>query len=69
VLLHVAAILTLGDFRDMNTYSENLRKKILDAVTERRMKKGEAAHAFGMSLSSIRRYVRLAVEGKPWAPK
>ena len=53
----------------MNTYSENLRKKILDAVTERRMKKGEAAHAFGMSLSSIRRYVRLAVEGKPWAPK
>jgi transposase len=53
----------------MNAYSEDLRKKIVDAVMKRRMKKSEAAHAFGVSLSSVKRYVRLAVEGKPLVPK
>ena len=33
------------------------------------MKNSEAAHAFGVSLSSVKRYVRLAVEGKPLAPR
>jgi transposase len=53
----------------MNAYSEDLRKKIVDAVIKRRMKKSEAAHAFGVSLSSVKRYVRLAVQGKPLTPK
>ncbi len=69
ILQRVAANLTLGDYEGMNAYSEDLRKKIVDAVMKRRMKKSEAAHAFGVSLSSVKRYVRLAVEGKPLVPK
>ncbi|WP_273847319.1 helix-turn-helix domain-containing protein [Rubrobacter calidifluminis] len=53
----------------MNAYSEDLRKKIVEAVCGRGMGKSEAARAFGISLSSVKRYVSMAREGKPLAPK
>ncbi len=53
----------------MNAYSQDLRRKIVEAVSARGMAKSEAARSFGVSLSSVKRYVRLAREGKPLAPK
>jgi transposase len=38
----------------MNAYSEDLRRKIIDAV-ERGMSKREVARLFGVSLSSVQR--------------
>jgi transposase len=53
----------------MNAYSEDLREKIVEAVSGRGTGKSEAARAFGVSLSSVKRYVSMAKEGKPLAPK
>ncbi len=52
----------------MNAYSEDLRKKIVEALN-RGTGKSEAARFFGVSLSSVKRYARMAQEGKPLAPK
>jgi transposase len=52
----------------MNPYSEDLRKKIVEAL-ERGMGKSEAARTFSVSLSSIKRYAKLAEEGGSLAPK
>ncbi len=52
----------------MNAYSEDLRKKIIEALN-RGTGKSEAARSFGVSLSSVKRYARMAQEGKPLAPK
>jgi len=52
----------------MKAYSEDLRKKILQAV-DRGMPKSEAARAFGVSRSSVKRYAAARREGKPLAPK
>jgi transposase len=52
----------------MNAYSEDLRKKIVEALG-RGMGKSEAARAFSVSLSSIKRYATLAEEGGSLAPK
>ena len=52
----------------MNAYSEDLRKKIVEALN-RGTGKSEAARSFGVSLSSVKRYARMAQEGKPLAPK
>ena len=52
----------------MNPYSEDLRKKIVDAL-RRGMTKSEAARSFGVSRSSVKRYAKLADEGRPLAPK
>jgi len=52
----------------MNAYSEDLRKKIVEAL-RRGMGKSEAARAFSVSLSSVKRYARMADEGRPLAPK
>ncbi len=52
----------------MNAYSEDLRKKIVEAL-HRGMGKSEAAYAFGVSLSSVKHYVKTAEEGRPIAPK
>jgi transposase len=52
----------------MKAYSEDLRKKILQAV-DRGMPKSEAAKTFGVSRSSIKRYAAARREGKPLAPK
>ena len=52
----------------MNAYSEDLRKKIVQAV-ERGMPKIEAAKTFGVGISSVKRYVAAAREGRSLAPK
>src|SRR3712207_5834979 len=41
----------------MNAYSEDFRKKIVEAV-ERRISKIEAVRAFGVGISSVKRYSR-----------
>ena len=52
----------------MNAYSEDLRKKIVEAL-RRGTTKSEAARSFGVSRSSVKRYVKLAQEGRSLAPK
>lgn len=52
----------------MNAYSEDLRKKIIEAL-RRGMGKTEAARTFSVSLSSVKRYAKMADEGRPLAPK
>ena len=52
----------------MNAYSEDLRKKIVEALG-RGATKSEAARSFGVSRSSVKRYAKLAQEGRPLAPK
>jgi transposase len=52
----------------MNAYSEDLRKKIIEAL-RRGMTKSEAARTFSVSRSSVKRYAKLALEGRPLTPK
>jgi transposase len=52
----------------MNAYSEDLRGKIIEALG-RGMGKSEAARTFSVSLSSVKRYAKLAEEGRSLAPK
>ena len=52
----------------MNAYSEDLRKKIVEAV-QRGMPKIEAARTFGVGLSSVKRYLATYREGRSLAPK
>jgi transposase len=52
----------------MNAYSEDLRKKIVEA-TERGSPNTEVARAFGVGVSSVKRYVATAREGRSLAPK
>ena len=49
----------------MRAYSVDLRKKIVDAVRRRRPK-AEAARIFGVGISSVKRYTKMAgEEGSP----
>jgi transposase len=52
----------------MKPYSEDLRRKIVAAV-ERGVSKSETAHLFDVSLSSVKRYVRMAGSEGSLAPK
>ena len=52
----------------MNAYSEDLRKKIVEALGRGATKSG-AARTFGVSRSSVKRYAKIAEEGRPLAPK
>ena len=52
----------------MDAYSEDLRQKIVEALQQRRMNKSEAARAFGVSLSSVKRYAKAASEGRSLSP-
>jgi transposase len=52
----------------MNAYSEDLREKIVEAL-ERGMSKSQAARTFSVSLSSVKRYAKLAQQGRSLAPK
>ena len=52
----------------MNAYSEDLRKKIVEAA-ERGTPKAEVARAFGVGVSSVKCYVATAREGRSLAPK
>jgi transposase len=53
----------------MKPYSEDLRKKVVQAVHQRAMSKSQAARLLGISLSSLKRYVRLANQGESLAPR
>ena len=48
----------------MKAYSLDLREKIVAAVG-RGMSKAQAARTFGVGATSVKRYVKLAEEGKP----
>ena len=61
-------ILNHGHHGCMRAYSEDLRKKIVKTV-EQGMKKSEATRVFGVSLSSVKRYVRAAHERRSLRPK
>jgi transposase len=52
----------------MNAYSEDLRKKTVEAK-QRGMPKIEAARSFGVGISSVKRYVATHREGRSLAPK
>ena len=52
----------------MKPYSEDLRIRIVRAV-EGGMSKYAAARLFGVSLSSVKRYLRRAERGMPLAPR
>ena len=52
----------------MDAYSEDLRQKIVQALERRRMNKSEAARAFGVSLSSVKRYAKAVREGRSLSP-
>src|SRR5215203_5857108 len=54
----------MRDHVPMNAYSEDLRKKIVEALG-RGTTKSEAARTFGISRSSVKRYAKLAEEGQP----
>jgi transposase len=53
----------------MKAYSEDLRRKVVEAVEHRGMAKSEAARSFGVSLSSVKRYVAKANQGSSLSPK
>ncbi len=52
----------------MNAYSEDLRKKIVEAK-ERGMPTVEVARTFGVGLSCVKRYAKVAREGGSLHPK
>jgi transposase len=52
----------------MKAYSEDLRRKVVDAL-KRGMPNREAAGLFGVSLSSVKRFARMEREGESLAPK
>jgi transposase len=54
--------------RAMKPYSEDLRTRIVRAV-EGGISKSAAARLFGVSLSSVKRYLRIAQRGVSLAPK
>ena len=51
----------------MKAYSEDLRKKVVNAV-QRGMPKAEAARTFGVGISSVKRYVSKAQRGVSLEP-
>jgi transposase len=53
----------------MKAYSEDLRRKVVGAVEERGMGNSQAARTFGMSLSSVKRYVAKARRGDSLSPR
>ena len=53
----------------MKAYSEDLRKKVVQAIEQRGISKSQAALLFGISLSSVKRYSRLASQGESLTPR
>ncbi len=58
----------LAHHRCMNAYSEDLRKKIVEAK-QRGTPTVEVARPFGVGLSSVKRYAKTAREGGSLRPK
>jgi transposase len=52
----------------MRAYSEDLRKKIVAAIV-RGMSKAQTARLFDVSLSSVKRYSKIASQGESLRPK
>ena len=52
----------------MKPYSENLRTRIVKALQEESMSKSAAARLFDVSLSSVKRYARIASRGASLEP-
>ena len=52
----------------MKAYSEDLRRKIVEAL-DRGTNKSQAARLFGVSLSSVKRYAKMIREGRPLPPR
>jgi transposase len=52
----------------MKAYSEDLRRKIVDAL-KRGTSKNEAAGLFGVSLSSVKRFAKMDRDGLSLAPR
>ena len=59
----------MSHHRVMDAYSEDLRRKIVEAVQERRMNQSEAARAFGVSRSSVKRYLKAVRQGRSLSPR
>ena len=57
------------DHGAMKAYSEDLRQKVVEAVDQRGTSKSEAARLISISLSSVKRYTRLADRGEPLTPR
>jgi transposase len=57
------------DMQTMKPYSEDLRRRIVRAVEAGGMSKSTAARLFGVSLSSVKRYLRRAERGMSLAPR
>jgi len=55
--------------QSMKPYSEDLRRSIVRAVEVGGTSKSAAARLFGVSLSSVKRYLRLAEQGVSLAPR
>src|SRR5215210_8445575 len=55
--------------RSMKPYSEDLRVRIVRALQEGGMSKSAAARLFDVSLSSVKRYARIADRGASLAPR
>jgi transposase len=53
----------------MKAYSEDLPKKVVEAVNQRATSNSEAARPFSISLSSLKRYTKLADRGEPLSPR
>ena len=51
----------------MKAYSEDLRRKIVDAI-EQGMPKAQAARTFGVGISTVKRYASKAQKGEPLEP-
>ena len=67
-LKQLAIRLGLTHHRCMNAYSEDLRKKVVEAK-ECGMPTVEVARTFGMGISSVKRYAKTAREGSSLRPK
>jgi transposase len=48
----------------MKAYSEDLRQKVVQAIHQHGMSKSHTARLFGICLSSVKRYARLASRGE-----
>jgi transposase len=55
--------------QNMKPYSEDLRMRIIRALQEGGISKSETARLFGVSLSSVKRYARIASRGESLKPQ
>jgi transposase len=60
---------SMVDHGTMKAYSEDLRQKVVEAVEQRGTSKSETARLFSISLSSVKRYTKLADRGEPLTPR